>query len=181
MKAQAGFTLVEVLTAGVLSTVLAGAIISILYLGTDQIEESLARQDAVALYTVVAEHIQAVASRADSVRSTEEEPGAPLDPTAEFADVIFVNAANEPLGGFKVRPDGMRNLLMEWSTADDDWVPYTIAGIPIELDALRVPAFYISPERRSATFQFNLLFTKNGKTTTHKFPVERAQCKNRFP
>lgn len=186
MKGQAGFTLVEALTAGVISTVLAGALLSILYMCNDQIEESLERQDAVALYTAVADHFRAVASRAAKVRSTDEAGGGfdlpvPAHPgDVHYEDVVFFDAADAAIGGFRIQDNGVTNELMEWSPGVG-WVPYTVAGTPIEMDEFQAPGFSISPGRRSATFKFNLRFTKNGKTTTHLFQRQRAQCKNRFP
>ncbi|HLP42262.1 MAG TPA: prepilin-type N-terminal cleavage/methylation domain-containing protein [Fibrobacteria bacterium] len=176
MRRQDGFTLVEALMAGALSTVLGGAILTVLYLCNDMMEESLAKAKLAAQFEVVAETIHRMAREAYTVSGNGENFSDPSTPL-KFWNLGWINFYRRDstlIGGIGMNsPDPYL-----WERAGTDMRRFYIAGNPISVHYFHAT---ILEGRTAATFRITLELTQGGKTYTLTSPREMALCRNNLP
>lgn len=176
MRRQDGFTLVEALMAGALSTVLGGAILTVLYLCNDRMEESLAKAKLASQFEVVAETIHRMAREAYTVSGNGEDFSDPSTPL-KFWNLGWINFYRRDstlIGG--VGMNSSDPYLWEWTGTG--MRRFYIAGDSLYVNRFRAG---ILPGRKAATFRITLELTQGGKTYTLTSPREMALCRNNLP
>ncbi len=99
---QQGFTLIEVLITGVISSIVAGAIITVLYMTNDQIKEGIATEKLIQISTAATEQIRRSARMAAIVTCS----------TAVLnRDLNFFDSDGNQISGYKINSGG---VLQEW-------------------------------------------------------------------
>jgi prepilin-type N-terminal cleavage/methylation domain-containing protein len=177
---QAGFSLIEVLAASMISVLLAGVAYATFKLSNDQLEDGALGLRASQYATVALDQVSSTARSAYVVKK-HGDPATAL--TAPFADpayaaldtLVFCNRTGDTLGGYAA--DG--NYLREMVGGGPGWhfVPFRIG-----VDTVRIfPAtssFGILPNRRGVEIRLHFYLAKDGDTA--KLPVHRAQflCRN---
>ena len=159
MKSHAGFTLVEVLVAGILSTILATTILSTLYLTNTQMKEGLASQRLTQFQIVVSEQIRKNARIAFAVKIVGDHPTNALsaDTLSELiihneSTVFFCNPAGAIFAGYRIHtsPD----YLEEWSLGLNSFIPFRIGLDSVALKA-SASTFVVLPKRRGVLFKLS--------------------------
>lgn len=172
MKRQAGFTLIEAMVAGVISTILAGSILSVLYMCNDRIKESMAMAKLTMMYDVVSEAFHRAAREASTIGGNTETP--PLStlsaPFTGLGRITFYDSSGAATGGFAILGDG---YLREWKSG-------SFQTFKIGVDSIYVPDFHFSilTDRNAARFRLTFSMTSGGKTYVLTNPRETAQCRN---
>lgn len=175
MRRQAGFTLVEVLATGVISSVLAGVVLTLLYAGSSQVNEMVPRQQVISIYNLVSEQVHWTARRAYTVRSTNDGPFAvwpptPAGPRTSQDGLVFYDRTGNVIGGYDIAPMGSTNYLREWKGLS--FQPFKVAGDTVFVTpSLK---FGHSNDRRSITFEILIRYVINGTTREYRTPTETA-------
>lgn len=171
MRNEAGFTLVETVVTGVISAVLAGSVLSMLYLVNAQVKESLAMARLSMHYDVVSEAFHRAAREATTVAGNSETPPLTLlsTPFTGLGSMRFYSEDNIT-GGFWIGNDG---ILKEWK--DGAFRTFMIGA-----DSVYSPDFHfaIQTNRASISFRMNLSLTEGGKTYVLTNPREYVKCRN---
>lgn len=176
MKAQAGFTVIELMTVSIISTVIAGGVITMLYLGNTNIKEALALGRIAKVYDVASEHIHRVGNEAYTVSGDMEAlplasiPGPSY--VSGFSRLTFFDQANDTIGSVRVRSDG---YLMEWRKGTGFQV-FTVGTDSIYVDNQN--NFAIAPGRKAFSFDLDIVKTLYGTTHTLSSPTEVVLCRN---
>lgn len=180
MKPQTGFTIIEVMTAGILSTVLAGVVITLIVLTSEQIEASLSRQKAVARYEIVAEEVRKVARKAYTVRSTSE-PEFTIWPPGnagslltsqnglKFYDRTPVAGVPNCIGGFEFQGvAGGLSILREWKAGA--FTAFLVGGDSVFV----TPSLQFSRDaaRRVITFEIYVRYLVDESVRELKVPTQ---------
>lgn len=161
-RIEKGFTLVEVLATGVISTVLAGAILTLVYLGADEMLESQGRQKALAQYVLVQEQICRVARTAYTIRATGETYPDVTAGTSSLPGLRFFKKtpAGTQLGAFRVAEDTGTVYLRESTT------PTALTFKTFMVGADSIPSAF------SNTFRQNAARTRAGFQLTVKYQIK---------
>lgn len=119
MTGQRGFTLVEVLATGVIASVLAGSILTIMKLTSTQISQETERSRSARIFDIASEEIHRVARRARTVLGdSETDSDDALSPS--YRKVRFYTGpvpGGTLLGGFNIRTvSGVGGVLEEWKS-----------------------------------------------------------------
>lgn len=178
VKAQRGFTLVEVLAAGIISSLLAAVLLTILYLASAHVKQLIPRQRVMTAYNVVSEQIHRMTRQACFVRAFGEAHAIPLPAlgaSVSFQDgLVFYDRSYNIIGGYYFSASGGHHL-REWNTATNAWQAFKIAG-----DSLPVTPgnkFGHSADRKTVTFEIHLKYFIDGAWSLYKTPTETAQLK----
>lgn len=155
MRGQRGFTLIEVLATGVIASVLAGSILTMLKLASTQITQETDRSRAARISEIAAEEISRVASRASLVLGDNE-----ADPTvslsSSYRKVRFYGtpfSSGTLIGGYSIRTvAGLGGVLEEWKNGAFQ----TFKVGPDSLVITNGGNFIISPSRGAFSFQFHV-------------------------
>jgi prepilin-type N-terminal cleavage/methylation domain-containing protein len=176
MKTQSGFTLVEVLVTGVLSSIVAGALVSMLSMVNLQMNAGIAENRLGRIQTVVSEQIRASARKSWGILQS----GDIIDDTHHFPDLAAISSTSEiilsdkngnPMVKYHIDNSGM---LWEWHDGDPgDYYPFAIGKDTVHVDAAHSD-FTLAQGRKNMTFK--LAYTLEGKT----LPIiqEAIQCRN---
>ena len=181
MKSQSGFTLVEVVVASVLSTVIAAAVMSSLYMTNTQISEGSASQRLTQTQIVVSEQIKQKARIAYGVKRAVVDGPGPLSAAAlsnplitGLGEVFFCNPAGDTLAGYRIA----LGVLYEWKGGTGDgFFPFLIGSDSVSVNMAN-SEFRILPRRRGVIIKLNYQRTESG--TTYSFPTiqETVICRN---
>jgi len=158
MKRQSGFTLIETLVTGLVSTLLAGVVLSLLQLSNTQLLEGSAGLRLSRLYNATSSEIQRVGRRAYVVKTTGDIlTGLPSDTLSAAAmtglsNVMFCDTLGDSLGGYKVLGDGR---LQEWVKSGRTWKDLAFGPDTVRVDSAR-STFDILPRRRGISFTLRL-------------------------
>jgi type II secretory pathway pseudopilin PulG len=147
MTAQSGFTLIEALATGIISTVLAGAILSLMHLTNDQVKDGAAQIRMEERQRIASEQIRKSAHEAYGAMIASEDSStvyredsifskryAPL--TANLPEIRFFDNNYWLSSGYKLGP----NYLMEGTSAGRynlTYKAFTIGDDTVFLDSSR--------------------------------------------
>jgi type II secretory pathway pseudopilin PulG len=134
MRRQSGFTLIEALTTGAISSIVGLALLSVLYMTNGQIKEGTATLRLARLQNVATEQIHRSARQAMAVWQQGTTPTANFafnqNLSPEMSGVIFCDPTGDTLAGYSVSGD----LLKELDTASGTWIPFEVAGDTVTVD-----------------------------------------------
>jgi type II secretory pathway pseudopilin PulG len=185
MKARTGFTLIEVLIAGVISSVMGIAVLSTFYMTTAQIKEGTSYQKMSLIQTTVTAELERLGRSGYTVQ-TENESGVFEDAlTGGLHDsfekigkkhVYFCDHDGNPYAGYRISGD----VLLEWKGNDaSGWPimePLVIGGIAVHVNPAN-SGFDVLKER--VGIRYALQF-KDVAAPEISFPLSRGsvQCRN---
>jgi type II secretory pathway pseudopilin PulG len=167
MKAQVGFTLVEILAGGVISTILAGAMLSLFYLVTGNIKENAANARLLRIQTVAEDQLRRTGRKAYGAKRPAETDLittlANNDGNA-YTNLKEIGLFEDPdalIGAYKISQNGSRDTLLEWSFATGSYIPMIIGSDTVWLDGPN-SSFSIFPNRRGIAFDLRYRIQENG-------------------
>jgi type II secretory pathway pseudopilin PulG len=176
MSRQSGFTLVEALTASVISTVVAGAILTVLFMTTNQVRDGSALSRLTQQQTVVSEQIRTSARKAWFVKKTTAE-GMPILSTepadAGRHEVAFADSNGTVFAAYFLDP--AKTYLQEW--IGGAYVPFKVGEDTVFVD-YPTSSFGILSQRKGVTFQLGYNRTFGGKNYTFPLLTETVYCRN---
>lgn len=167
-KVQAGFTLVEVLTGGVISTVLAGTILSMVHMVSGNLRESAANTRLERLQAVANEQIRTATRQAYGAKLFQAEAGNIQDIAATD------NAAHANLSEiWLIADDGILHWAYQISgdylmeRRNGAWIKMTVGPDTVMLDGAN-SRFGVFPNRRGIVADLRYRINENG--TTYSYP-----------
>lgn len=186
MKLNNGFTLIEVLVTSLVSTVVAGALLSFIYLTNNQIAEGTNSLKFVQMQGVVSEQIRQVADSAHGVL-TDQDP-------ADGVITTFKNFVAFPMVGSPVlkakeirlcRANGLayawykidlsNNYLWEWYITDGVWKVFQMGNDTVFVDANN-SFFKVYAGRKR--FEFTLVYRTNDGLVASPTNTENVLTRN---
>lgn len=184
MKSQSGFTLIEVMASGILSTVIAGAILSILHLTNDQIKDGTSYLRLEERQGIAAEQIRKTARHAKGVMKSWEDlaqvtanPAA--QPSGHLSEIRFFNDDNCFTTGYKIES----GYLWEADAKGCNilaYRPFTIGADTVFVDPDPAVSYFEFLHNRGAIIS-HLRVILRVDTTTYVRPndSEFVLCRNR--
>jgi hypothetical protein len=181
MMNQSGFTLVEALTTGVLSTIVAGALVSALSMTNSQIREGISETRLGRAQMVVSEQIQqrtreswGILLNGESINEETHYNELPTPP-ASTNEVILGDKDGNPIAKYRVNAEGyLEEGVHPDGSAEWSYIPFRIGEDTVHIDPA-TSAFKVADLRKS--MKFALAYMQDGKTSA---PIEEsAQCRNR--
>jgi type II secretory pathway pseudopilin PulG len=154
VNSQQGFTLIEALAGGILSTIVAGAILSALNMTTRQIKESSSNLSLGQIQTVVSEQIRSDARKSFGAKGPGENPTAQFDtPEDDPAltnqnGIVFCDSNGQPFARYQINTS--TGNLEEW--IDGSYVPFKVGSQTAQLDAAN-SSFGVLAKRQGITFK----------------------------
>ncbi len=184
MSFQNGFTLIEVLTASLISTIVAGALLSVLSMTNNHIKDGAAHLRTGQMQTVVSDQLHTNAHAACGVKSTGESLIDPFTtPTydlgvASAKEIVFCTKAGLPIARYKI--NSVANYLEEWRTdplgaGPVGYYPFQVGNDTAFLNGA-LSEFNLQPGRRG--FTATLLFQSRDRSYTFPHIVETILCRN---
>lgn len=173
MKSQSGFTLIEVLATVIISTLLAGVMLTLLKAGTDQISEILPRQKAMSMYNIVSEQINWTARQAYWVRQPDDMTACPVSPAGTFTNLnglVFYDKDCLEFGRYGFQAVGSRQFLME--RKNGIFQAFKVAGDTVFIT--RGNDFGYHSLRRAITFELQIQYIVKGETRDYRTASETA-------
>jgi hypothetical protein len=189
MKGEAGFTLIEALSAGIISLVVAGAIFSIVYLTNDQIREGTTELRLQERQYVVSEQIRRFTRSAAGARRSDEDSATVYDQDNAFPPIVLPLTGRLPEvrffgrdylldGGYKLG----RNYLMEGTPIAGghalSYKAFTIGMDTVYLDSAS-SYFRILPNRQGIIADLKLIALSGGTPVELPHDSELVLCRNR--
>lgn len=182
MNIQRGFTLVETLAAGLISTIVGGAVLSILSMTNSQIKESIAYQRIGQMQTLVSEQIRNDARKAFGPKTPGENPDDAFDanPDDDAGDAAFLN------GTFLCQRDGaafsgyrIENGFLQHSDTPGlgPWENIEVSGQPIKVAP--GSGFSLLAGRRGITFKIASSVNLGGLDYSFPLIEETILCRNK--
>lgn len=188
MKAQSGFTLVEALVSGLLSTLVAGATYSLLHMSSTQMKDGVGKMRLTQISTAVSDEIRYMARLATLVKAhsdpmTKDDVTYPMDTTTApdfHHSVVFCNRGGDTLGGYRFLWTGHLQELVDPTPivpgGDWDWINMGFAEDTVYVDSLRSD-FSILQHRRGIHFK---LYFKNQAGDSLQAVNETVLCRNPY-
>jgi len=189
MRTKAGFTLVEILAGGVISTVLAGAMLSLFYLVTGNIKDSAANSRLLRTQTVAEDQLRRAARKAYGVKLSQAEVSkghgglgdiatiAADDPVAYTAltEIWLYQADPDGLiGAYKVSAGSSQDTLKEW--VNGAFTPMRIGSDTVLLTRAG-SSFSVFPNRRGIAFDMRYRIQENGNSYAAPVLVDSVLCR----
>lgn len=189
MRKEAGFTLIEILAGGVISTVLAGAMLSLFYLVTGNIKDSAANSRLLRIQTVAEDQLRRTVRRAYGAKLLTE-IGTP--PPAGEITIIAPNDANahpnqkeiwlyeDPdalIGAYRITFGHAVDTLLEW--VGGNFIPMHIGSDTVFLDG-GISSFSIFPYRLGVAFNIGYQIQENGKSYAAPTLNDSVLCRGRL-
>lgn len=176
MKTQSGFTLIEALVTGVLSTIVAGTLVTVLGMVNLQLNTGIAENRLGRIQTVVSEQIRAsvrkswgILQSGDVIDASHHYPD--LHVIASTREIILTYKDGNPMAKYLIGNDGK---LWEWHDGDPgDYYPFMIGTDIVYVDPAQSD-FSIADGRKSMTFK--LAYVLQSKILPN-IP-EAIQCRN---
>ena len=182
MRTEAGFTLIEILAGGVISTVLAGAMLSLFYLVTGNIKDSTANSRLQRIQTVAEDQIRRIARRAYGAKTSSAEVGDIAIIAANDGNAytglkeiwLYETDPGEALiGAYKVSPDALLELV------NGVFVPMRIGSDTVWLDGAN-STFSIFPNRAGVAFDMRYKIQENGNTYAAPALIDSILCRGKI-
>jgi type II secretory pathway pseudopilin PulG len=153
MRTEAGFTLIEALAGGIISTVLAGAMLSLFYLVTGNIKDSAANTRLLRIQTVAGDQIRRIVRRAYGPMLTTDAGSIStiVDPNPHpgLQEVWLYEDPDAEIGAYKISGD---NLL---ERVNGVYTPMRIGSDTVWLDGPN-SSFTVLPNRLGVAFFFGV-------------------------
>jgi type II secretory pathway pseudopilin PulG len=155
MKLQRGFTLIETMAVGLLSTIVAGALLTVLYLTNSEIKQGIVHLELVNLQSVVSEQIRKSARTANGVLLTDEAKNEPvfrldLNTYSGAKEIRFCNSNGNVFAKYQIH-SGDPSYLEEWHTGLAKYQPFLVSDDTVYVDG-DASVFTILPGRRGVKF-----------------------------
>jgi type II secretory pathway pseudopilin PulG len=164
MKSASGFTLVEVLVTGLLASILAGAIISALYMTNSQTKEGIGTEKAIQISAVVSEEIRRKVRNATSLVQ--------IDPLANMG-VFLKNSVGDTIGGFQ----RVQFILQEYKPISK-WEDMQIGATPVQVfPDPTLSNFIVSPSGTALSFRLRYQISDYGQTFYFPAIPDQVQCR----
>jgi type II secretory pathway pseudopilin PulG len=191
MRSEAGFTLIEILVGGVISTVLAGGMLSLFYLVTDNIKESTANSRLLRIQTVAEDQLRRTVRRAYAVKVTQTELSrvsgrvdvssiAAEDPnTYTGLKVIWLYEA-EPdalIGAYRITFGNSIDTLLE--LRNGVFAPMHIGSDTVWINGTN-SSFSILPNRRGVSFDLRYGIQENGNSYVAPVLIDSVLCRGKI-
>jgi hypothetical protein len=129
-----GLTLVEMLAAGIISTIVAGAFFSIYHMYSSELKETSAYFSMQQQYENVSEQIASCVRAAHNILPMDETYHDTCDTLIDTASsVLFYSGNGRIIGGFM--SGGVE--FMEYDTISDDWIPFVAGNGTVRIDTTR--------------------------------------------
>lgn len=180
MSGESGFTLVEALAAGVLSVVIAGAILSIVRMTNDQIDEGGNTVRLETLRTAVSEQLRKTTRNSKGALTVSEDTGAVHSEyeheivsaqKSGLSNIRFFDRDYGFKGGFRIVGGYLEEALVDPATGDSSWAPFRVGEDTVFVDPA-LSTFTIAEGRVGA--RFDLRLTRPADTLIHS---EFVQCR----
>ena len=172
MRPQSGFTLIEVVATAVISTILAGVILTLLHAGSDQAVEILSRQKAMSMYNVVSEQIGWTARQAYWVKQPGDGtacPGTPAGVYTGLDGLILYDRLCTEIGRYEIATVDGRHRLMERRLGVVK--PFIVAGDTVFITPFSLD-FGHTVSRRAITFALQIQYVVGSETREYRTPEE---------
>ncbi len=173
LKNQRGISLIEALVTGVISSVIAGAVISMMYLSTSQIEESSSRFSMQKLYDATAYQIGWTIREAAAVLAHGES----FSNRLKYRNFIPVESFytydtdGNVTGGFGISS----GILQEYDVVEGGFKPFVFGPDTVKVDS---GAFYLWADRAAVELDVVLRHSAKDKEYTLAIRQERFRCRN---
>lgn len=186
MKSNSGFTLIEVLVTSLLSTVVAGALLSFLYLTNNQITEGTTSLKFVQMRSVVSEQIRQVADSAHGVLTDQDPADGVITTFKDFVlfpqvDSTIINAKELRLcrsngtayAVYKI--NASNNYLEEWYKTDGTLRVFQIGSDTVFIDASKS---FFKVYRGRKRFEFTLVYRTQDGSVSSPTNTEKILTRN---
>jgi type II secretory pathway pseudopilin PulG len=152
MSNESGFTLIETLAAGLVSTIVAGALLTVLYMSTNQIKEGSANVRYIRLQSAVSEEIRANARKSKTMKRTSELGTASSSLSAAewpgLKEIWLFNNDGDTLAAYQVKADSPH--LHEWKAGS--FQVFQVGSETVDINYANTE-FGILPNRQGMTFR----------------------------
>jgi type II secretory pathway pseudopilin PulG len=182
MKAQSGFTLIEVLVTGVLSTIVAGTLVTVLGMVNLQLNAGIAENRLGRIQTVVSEQIRSSMRKSWGVLQTGDVIDNAnhfnnLKAVASTQEIIMSDKDGNPISKYQIDNGGK---LWEWHDGDPgDYYPFKIGEDIVYVDPDPVKSnFSLAQGRKSMTFTLEYVLLQGKTLLTLPNIPETIQCRN---
>lgn len=180
MKSARGFTLIEVLVAGVISTILAGTVLSIMHMANTHTRKGIHLAMASQMHEAVFDYVYRTARGAAKVKTLGEQAGPPanLDATMNQSGVVFADRNNAPVGGIKYLSGSHKLQYLAAPYGPGDWRYFVVAGDTARIKLYENGPFNIYANRRGVEWVFGLIRSGSGLSDTIPPAIESSVCRN---
>ncbi len=183
MLSQKGFTLVEIMAAGVVSTIVAGALLSVLSITNSLIKESASNQRLGQIQTAVSEQLRNDARIAFGPKASEvEDRSAPFDvnpdddPIASnLQGIYFCDRDGDCFSGYRINKQNL--TLEEWHREIGGYNPFKVGEDTVHVDTAN-SRFAVLAGRKGVTFQIACRIHTD-KDYTFPSIEETVLCRNK--
>ncbi len=156
-----GFTLVEVVVAGILTAVLAGAGFSLFMMYTNETRKVAANLRMQRQYETLLEEISSKAREATLILSTDENLSSYSSSAPKATKEILMYKGTEVVGGFRFTNNSVEEL-DTYSGAGLIWKSFTIDGDQVQVDEAQ-SKFILSNLRKQIEVDIVLRLTNSKK------------------
>ena len=192
MRSQSGFTLVEVLVTGIISTIVGSAILTVLQMSNSQILDGTINLKLIQLQIVASDQIRSEVRKSFGVKSGSPSPdpvgilGAfPVSPdgtgpSAIVKEAILCNPDGTPRLAYRIFPDSL--YLYEGTVAAGGVISYSrfqVGGDFVEIDP-GSSSFQVEGSHHGLIFDIQFRKSVPGKPTRNfRKILETVRCRNR--
>jgi type II secretory pathway pseudopilin PulG len=182
MLRQSGFTLIESLTAGLISTIVAGALLTMLTVTNREIKAGTTHLLVGQMQSVVSDQFHISAHRACGVRTA----GEPLDgsyftdaarydiPVGDTNEIIFCDKNGSRLTSYRI--NRAFNYLEEWDVGSHAYIPFKVGEDTVLINGANSAFRLLSPRRRRLTV--NLAIRNSDESFTFPTLIDTILCRN---
>ncbi len=164
MNSSTGFTLVEVLVTGLLASILAGAIISSLYMTNLQTKEGIGTERLIQISVAATEEIRRKVRRATTLVQY-------LPPS--HSGIILLDSAGLAIGGFTYQSAILQELI-----PGTGWRPMMIGNDTVRVfNDTALSNFFVSPTGIGLSFRLRFQLSEFGKTFYFPAIQDQVQCR----
>jgi type II secretory pathway pseudopilin PulG len=185
MRTEAGFTLIEILSGGIISTVLAGAMLSLFYMVTGNIKESAANSRLLRIETGAQDQLRRTVRSAYGAKRSPGEPGGGIASIAAndanaysgLSEIwLYEESPDALIGAYQVSVGQgvLADTLMEWSGGA--FIPMRIGSDTVFLDH-GTSSFSLFPNRRGVGFDLRYRILENGNTYSTSSLMDSVLCR----
>ncbi len=176
----------EALSAGLISTIVAGALLTVLQMTNAQIRDGSGNMRVARLQTVVSDQIRMSTRLAAGVKTALEDTTTTLEHMAlvtstsgPLQEVRLTQVGGDPFARYRLRDLSPRAYLEEWKVGDygPDYYPFTVGSDTVFVD-YATSYFRILPNRRGITFKIQHTSFEDGKSYTFPSTEETGLCRN---
>ena len=177
MRKQAGMTLVEVIVAIILASIIAGVIMVLLSINNDQIRYVALNAKLQANYETALLQIAKLARTANSVQPWSETwpPAAAAVAVASTQSIRMFDTGGVTIGGFQTSSN---TVLQEYDTAQKKFKTFMAGPDSVRITAAPVSDFAISNTRKQLTVNISVYTVYSTKRDTVPSKQETFLCRN---